>query len=459
MNKSAHPGRRLLRLALLAVALAALLAPAQPAAAGQVAGAGPAGLGSGGGPGEQGAQPAPPAQPAPATQAAPAVQRNSARRQALLAELEAAQAQGAYAEQTVGPLFNLGLLHQRQGRHEEAVAAFTRALQTLRVHSGLHNMNQEPLVEAIIASNQALGDQNALRKNYDYLYWLHRRNVGADPASLIPVVRRIAQWHMALYHAAPPGVAVAPLVAADVLHDKALALLPGDAPSEARIAVLYEAALVNYHLAQAVLDHRLSHRALREAMLPHGRGSPYLNETAVRQYYSEQSFFKGKRALQEIVAFYEQDLPATRAEYAQALIFMGDWFTASRRLWDGARLYRRAWAVLEDDKALLDRLFGAPQPIAPPRLPNEGRIGPAAGLAPAAAGDAPPVASACIDAVLDIPANGWPEKIRLRAVYPPAKTTQRERDEYAIAATRHRPRFQAGRPVATRDVALRYCGL
>lgn len=443
MNKSARLGR----LALLAVALAALLALAQPATAGRVAGADPADLGSGDGPGEQGPQ------------AAPAVQRDSARRQALLAELEAAQAQGAYAEQTVEPLFNLGLLHQRQGRHEEAVAAFTRALQTLRVHSGLHNMNQEPLVEAIIASNQALGDRDALRKNYDYLYWLHRRNIGADPASLIPIVRRIAQWHMALYHAAPPGVAAAPLVAADVLHDKALALLPGDAPSATRIAVLYEAALVNYHLAQAVLDHRLSHRALREAMLPHGRGSPYLNEIAVRQYYSDQSFFKGKRALQEIVAFYEQDLPATRAEYAQALIFMGDWFTASRRLWDGARLYQRAWAVLEDDKALLDRLFGAPQPIAPPRLPKEGSIGPVAGLAPAAAEGAPPVASACIDAILDIPAHGWPEKIRLRAVYPPAKTAQRERDEYAIAATRHRPRFQAGRPVATRDVALRYCNL
>ena len=431
--------------------MAALLATAPPAAAERVAGAGPAGLSSGVGPGEQGAQPTA-VQAAPATQAASAVQRNIARRQALLAELEAAQTQGAYAEQTVEPLFNLGLLHQRQGRHEEAVAAFTRALQTLRVHSGLHNMNQEPLVEAIIASNQALGDRDALRKNYGYLYWLHRRNVGADPASLVSVVRRIAQWYLALYHAAPPGVSVAPLVAADVLHDKALALLPGDNPSEARIAVLYHAALVNYHLAQAVLDHRLSHRALREAMLPHGRGSPYLNETAVRQYYSDQSFFKGKRALQEIVEFYEKDLPATRAEYAQALIFMGDWFTAQRRLWDGARLYRRAWAVLEDDKTLLDRLFGAPQPIAPPRLPNEGRIDPAAGgLAP--------VASACIDAVLDIPANGWPENIRLRAVYPPDKAAQRERDEYAIAVTRHRPRFQAGRPVATRDAALRYCGL
>ena len=440
-----------------------MLAMAQPAAAGRVAGAEPAELGSGVGPGEQGAQlgatpaipaaPAVPAAPAiPAAQAAPAIQRDIARRQALLAELEAAQAQGAYAEQTVEPLFNLGLLHQQQGRHEEAVAAFTRALQTLRVHTGLHNMNQGPLVDAIIDSNQALGDRDALRKNYGYLYWLHRRNVGADPASLIPVIRRIAQWHLVLYHAAPPGTTVAPLVAADVLHDKALALLPGDDPSEARIAVLYDAALVNHHLAQAVLDHRLSHRALREAMLPHGRGSPYLNETAVRQYYSDQSFFKGKRALQEIVAFYEKDLPATRAERAQALIFMGDWFTAQRRLWDGARLYRRAWAVLEDDKALLNALFGAPQPIEPPRLPKEGRIGPVAGPGPAAA-------PSCIDAVLDIPANGWPENIRLRAVYPPDKTAQLQRDEYAIAATRHRPRFKAGQPVATRDVALRYCGL
>ena len=280
MNTPARLSRHLPRLSLPAAALAAMLAMAQLAAAGRVAGAEPAaGPGSGVGPGEQGAQlgatpaiPAAQAAPAipaaPAVPAAPAIQRDIARRQALLAELEAAQAQGAYAEQTVEPLFNLGLLHQQQGRHKEAVAAFTRALQTLRVHTGLHNMNQGPLVDAIIDSNQALGDRDALRKNYGYLYWLHRRNVGADPASLIPVIRRIAQWHLALYHAAPPGATVAPLVAADVLHDKALALLPGDDPSEARIAVLYDAALVNYHLAQAVLDHRLSHRALREAMLP-----------------------------------------------------------------------------------------------------------------------------------------------------------------------------------------------
>ena len=67
-------------------------------------------------------------------------------------------------------------------------------------------------------------------------------------------------------------------------------------------------------------------------MIPHGRGSPYVNEAGVREYYAYQSFYKGKRALTRIIETYEKTLPDGIMDYARALVFMGDWLTVQRRV-------------------------------------------------------------------------------------------------------------------------------
>ena len=371
-------------------------------------------------------------------------QESIARYQARIAELEAAE--GPHAGELVELRSSLGLLHQQAGNHGQAVAALQDALQSIRVNEGLYSMSQVPIVEAIIDSNVALSARDELRRNYEYLFWLYQRNYGERNPGLVPVIKRIGQWYFDLYNFSPPNTTVEPLIAADDLYSKALGMLEDDALLQDRVDILYKVAVINHHVAEDVQDPMLSHREIREAMIPHGRPTPYFNETAVRQYYADQSFYKGKRSLQRIVDAYEADLPGSIAEYARALVFMGDWLTVQRRVTEGARMYRRAWTALAGHgapPALVDELFGEPQPIE--QLPIPGEEEPQTGAH-----------SYYAEALLDVPESGWPRNIRIRAIHPPEQTSLLKRAERGIAATRYRPRYRNGQPVATADVPLRF---
>ena len=381
-----------------------------------------------------------------ATQApsGPGLTQSIARYETRIAELEAAE--GPHAAGLVEVRQSLGLLHQQAGDHGQAIAVLRDALQSVRVNEGLHSMSQVAILEAIIDSNVALDAKDELRRNYEYLFWLYQRNYGDYSAGLVPVIKRVGQWYFDLYNFSPPNTTVEPLIAADDLYAKALKILPEDAPPRDRADILYKVAVINHHVAEDVLDPMLSHREIREAMIPHGRSSPYLNEAAVRQYYANQSFHKGKRSLKRIIETYEKTLPDGIMDYARALVFMGDWLTVQRRVLEGARLYQRALAALEEhdaDPALVDELFGEPQPIEQLPIPGE----------PEPQADAD---SYYVDALLDVPESGWPHNIRIQAVHPPGETTLIPRAERGIAATRYRPRYRNGHPVATTDVPLRF---
>ena len=371
-------------------------------------------------------------------------QQAAANYEARITELEAAA--GPHAAELAEVRLSLGLLRQQAGDHGQALAALQDALQTVRVNDGLYSMSQIAILEAIIDSHVALGARDELRRDYEYLFWLYSRNYGTDNAGLVPVIKKVGQWYFNLYNLAPPNTTVEPLIAADDLYAKALKILPEDSPSRDRIDILYKVAVINHHIAEDIKDPMLSHREIREAMIPHGRASPYVNEVAVRQYYADQSFYKGKRSLKRIVESYEKDLPGTLMDYARALVFMGDWLTVQRRVMEGARMYRRAWAALADhnaDPAQVDELFGEPQPIE--QLPIPGEPEPEAGQD-----------SYYVDALLDVPASGWPRNIRIQAIHPSVETTLVKRAERGIAATRYRPRYDNGQPVGTTDISLRF---
>ena len=371
-------------------------------------------------------------------------QASIARYKAEVAELQAAG--GPHARQLMEVQHSLGMLQQQAGNHRQALASLRGALQAVRVNEGLYSMSQVAILEAIIDSNVALGARDELRQNYEYLFWLYQRNFGDGNAGLVPVIKRVGQWYFDLYNFSPPNTTVEPLIAADDLYTRALRILPEDGPSRDRVDILYKVAVINHHVAEDVLDPMLSHREIREGMLPHGRGSPYLNETAVRQYYADQSFYKGKRSLQRIVKTYEATLPASVMDYARALVFLGDWLTVQRRVLEGARKYRQAWTALarhNADPAQVEELFGEPHPIEQLPVPGEEEI--------EAGAD-----SYYADALLDVPETGWPTNIRIQAIHPPEETTLLKRAERGIAATRYRPRYRDGQPVATTDVPLRF---
>ena len=283
---------------------------------------------------------------------------------------------GPHAEQLIEVRHSLGMLQQQAGDHRQALASLQGALQAVRINDGLYSMSQVAILEAIIDSNVALGARDELRRNYEYLFWLYQRNYGDGDAGLLPVIKRVGQWYFDLYNFSPPNTTVEPLIAADDLYAKALRILPEDGPPGDRVDILYKVAVINHHVAEDVLDPMLSHREIREAMLPHGRITPYVNEAAVREYYAQQSFYKGKRSLQRIVKTYEATLPAGIIDYARALVFMGDWLTVQRRVLEGARKYRQAWAALAEHGAGRGRGGGTVRRAAAHRAtPRSGRCG------------------------------------------------------------------------------------
>ncbi len=376
--------------------------------------------------------------------AAPGLVRSIAGYEKQIAEMEVAE--GPHAAGLVEARSSLGMLYQQAGDHGRAVTVLRDAMQSVRVNEGLHSMSQVALLEAIIDSRVALGARDALRRDYEYLFWLYQRNYGERNAGLVPVIKKLGQWYFDLYNFSPPNTTVEPLIAADDLYARALKILPEDAQPRDRADILYKVAVINHHVAEDVQDPMLSHREIREAMIPHGRSSPYLHETAVRQYYADQSFYKGKRSLKRIVETYEKTLPDGIMDYARALVFMGDWLTVQRRVLEGARLYRQALAALEQhdaDPAQVDELFGEPQPIEQLPVPGEAETQAGAG-------------SYYVDALLDVPKSGWPTNIRIQAVHPPEETALIRRAERGIAATRYRPAYRNGQPATTTDVPLRF---
>ncbi|MCZ6526874.1 MAG: tetratricopeptide repeat protein [Gammaproteobacteria bacterium] len=374
-------------------------------------------------------------------------QRSLVEYQALVSQLESEQ--GAYANQLGEALLGMGLIYRSQGNHQLALDAFKRALQISRINEGLHNLNQIKILELIIESNTAQQAWHDLGENYHYLYWVNRRNYADDDARLLPIIERIGLWHVDAYHLNIYGSSVGHLVKADDLFDKAIDIAANidSGDYEQLVRSLYYTALINYHIASDINDKfKTSHWDIREAMIPNQRPTPYVNEIAVRQFYFNQSYFKGKRAIQRILDIHAGNHPASVIEHAQALVFFGDYFLALRRKWDAMKRYEQAYNLLVDNGASIEdinKLFGEPVPLKTLTPPggDELNIG---------------QNNTYVDAVFDVPSNGWPSNIKITETNPQDNPDMFKRGKLAIAGTHYRPRFEGGKPVPTSGVKLRY---
>lgn len=374
-------------------------------------------------------------------------QRSLGEYQALVSQLESEQ--GAYANQLGEALLGMGLIYRSQGNHQLALDALKRALQINRINEGLHNLNQIKILELIIESNTALQLWEELGENYHYLYWVSRRNYGDADARLLPIIERIGLWNVDAYHLDIDGSSVGHLVKADDLFDKvtdiAANINVGD--NKQLVRSLYHTAVINYHIASDINDKfKTSHRDIREAMIPNKRPTPYVNEIAVRKFYFNQSYFKGKRAIQHILDIHAENHPDSVIEHAQALVFYGDYLLALRKKWEAMKRYEQAYSMLVDNGASIEdinKLFGEPVPLKTLTLPGGDEINTGQH-------------NTYVDAVFDVSSNGWPSNIKITKTNPQDNPNMFKRGKRAIQGTHYRPRFEGGQPVSTSGVKLRY---
>ncbi len=93
-------------------------------------------------------------------------------------------------------LISLSKLYEAQGDKLKKHETLEQALQIHRLNYGLHNKEQLPIIEQLIANNIDLQNWEALDRNYDYLYWIHRRIYGVDSLELLPVLNRVLEWKL-----------------------------------------------------------------------------------------------------------------------------------------------------------------------------------------------------------------------------------------------------------------------
>ena len=115
-------------------------------------------------------------------------------------EIQARESEhGVYDPATGEYLLSVGLVYQNAGRHDEAVDAFTRALQIKRVNEGLQSTGQLLILEQLIKSNIAGADWEEVDRNYQQLLWIHKRNYDPGDPRLLPVVDTVGRWKLKAY--------------------------------------------------------------------------------------------------------------------------------------------------------------------------------------------------------------------------------------------------------------------
>jgi hypothetical protein len=119
------------------------------------------------------------------------------REQALFeAIVQEERANGPYSENLIGPLSDLALLYQDRGSHDRAIAMILRVQQVVRANEGLHSLEQIPLIQQLIANEEAVGrTQTAWDLEQDLLTLAKRH---PTDMRTVPVFQAIATKRMRL---------------------------------------------------------------------------------------------------------------------------------------------------------------------------------------------------------------------------------------------------------------------
>lgn len=113
-----------------------------------------------------------------------------------VAELEAQQRGEGIDAELSEAYFGLGTTLQVLNRHEDALAAFDKALQALREHHGLYELEQLPVVQAKLDSSQALTSWQDVDAGRQLAYLITQRSPAAGPEGRYQALRELGLWKL-----------------------------------------------------------------------------------------------------------------------------------------------------------------------------------------------------------------------------------------------------------------------
>ena len=264
---------------------------------------------------------------------------------------------GAWDNSLVEQLSSLGSLQHRQGDFLAAIETHERAIHVQRINSGLHTIEQAPMVEQMIDSYVSMGNWTQVDVYQNYLFYIQQKFYGNNDPRLIPALGDLANWHIRAF---------------ELRQGESLAMRL----SSSQMLFKAAARMVEVHFGPEDERYLEYLRGVARTAYLVARNQDLLRELARAQFRAPQEtlrdmlywhfpivptgFRSGEDALLAIRQYYlERDGEAE--QLAEATAQVADWYLLFSRRSAAREMYVEAWeAVAEEENAdeLRRLLFG-----------------------------------------------------------------------------------------------------
>ncbi len=345
---------------------------------------------------------------------------------------EAQSRDGTFSPELIEPFTELFDLYRQSGDQELATAARERALQLVRVSTGLFSLDQTPLLRESLGTEDARGNAARVEGLERELWNLARRN--PDDLRTVPVLRELGDRRLALRKRLLAGQLPDPVRIGGGLDDRD----PAFGSRSARAHVMAVEAWAYY--AEAI--RRLRHQEKYES-----EDLSELEMALVRiSYLYNKNYDAGRGSLVRQVS-YEVARDRPLLTRVNALIRVADWDLLFNQNGTALETYDQVYALLRDKgipKEDIDAIFSPKVPVVLPAfLPN-----------PIDTDEAG--ATGYIDVAFEIHKYGSSRDVTVLNATPNATAADKNALTSVIYMSRFRPRVRDGEFGHRSPVVLRY---
>ncbi|MBF8269655.1 MAG: hypothetical protein HW386_1364, partial [Gammaproteobacteria bacterium] len=293
---------------------------------------------------------------------------------------------GAYDPQLSEQLLGLGLLYQNLEQYAEAGKVLNRALHIRKVNDGLESMTQAPILKALIGVNTAARNWEELDQNYHGLLWLYQRNLKSDDPAFLPVILAVGRWKLEAYTNGLVSDNRAFILNDLVEMFRTTVEIMEDqyGVNDPRLIVpLRILSLAYYQQVNEVFNSSIedfqgdgNRYTYRQRCILDPRTNQVvcgMEEVPNTNYYTSKQQNKDRRVaeqmhkvrsmLDRIATVSAANSTNHPAEYAMALVNLGDWYFINNQRTTAVEKYKQAYQILTDsgpDQTLINNIFGKP---------------------------------------------------------------------------------------------------
>ena len=287
---------------------------------------------------------------------------------------------GPYSAGLIEELSAVGVLNQQQGRLEEALENFKRALHITRVNYGLYSLEQIPVMEHIIEIQMITGNHREADVIREAVFRLRWNAHNENDISILPVLTEYADWQVRRFE--------------EIIDDPAPVVkfqmnantrgYPGyfdeENPRFRALLKLYRARYNYIHAIQLIVNNGeythpeltdLERKLARTFYLQYREGYYQKITTGSRIHRIPSGIYRyGRNAFERILIYRQNDPDTSKEDMVRTLMEMGDWSLVFRFGQDARKYYQEAYQLLSNEQVARECVERILSPQVPVYLPD-----------------------------------------------------------------------------------------